>query len=235
MRPISINLSEVSHSLDGTVAGLPSATYMLFEIEVPSEPPSRYRLIANHDSVEFMTDSDDNPLTYTPFPFAHDGIKLDGQGGLPQINVNVHNASRQFREVMNTYRGLTGQPAVIRIVNQADLDNPSAQTRFDAKIVGTAVDEEIVAMSIAAANLYERFMPRRRYQAQRCRHRYGKEDCGFPLDNPDIIANHPELLVRCRKTVPACEERGAAEAAEGLTVLHPLRFGGERSLYRGTP
>lgn len=235
MRSISINLSDVSHSLDGTVGGAPSSTYLLFELEVPSDPPTRYRLVANHDAVEFMTDSQDNPLTYTPFPFAHDGIKLDGQGGNPQINLNVHNASLEFRLVVNAYRGFTGQPAVLRLINEGDLDTPSAQIRFDAKVVGVSVDQDIVAFSLASANLYERLIPRRRYQAQRCRHRYGGTDCGFPLSNPDIIANHPELLTRCRKSLAACEDRGAAEEAEGLEVLHPLRFGAERGLYRGTP
>jgi len=226
VRPISANMSEQGHALESAQPFL-----WMVEIEVlKTTGAERYRLCANPVPVVFGTNTDGDDITYEPFPFGLSEFETDSEGGLPQTTIAVGNVTLEMVQVLHDNEAFTGRPALIRLVQTLDLDDPSAGLEFNATIIGCRVNEESIAFSVAAANLYERFLPMHRYQALRCRNKYGGDRCAFPTNNPAV---DPSLLPDCAKTLEACELRGAEADSLGLVVLWPRNFGAERGLYKG--
>lgn len=190
--------------------------YWLFDIEVPTDPPTRYRLTNNTRTVTFGTNSLGAPLTYSPFPIAHGGIEQTGEGSLPTIEVSVANVSREISQVLATYGGLVGQPVVVRLVQASELANAQAEIREDAEIRGVRVKNDFVTFTLSAGNMIERKLPPFRIIGTHCRSLYGGPACGYDLTTG--------TLTTCAKTYEACEAHGADELAEGNPILHPERF-----------
>lgn len=192
----------------------------LYEIEVPTDPVTRYRLTNNTRALQFGTTSLGVPLTYYPFPIFHGGIKEGSNGNLPSIDVSVANVSREISQALATHNGLVGQRVVIRLVNHAELLNSQAQIREDSIVRGVRVTQEIVTFTLAAGNLYERQLPARRITSGHCGFQYGGAACGYSLETGN--------LATCSKLKDGdngCTEHGDDEVANGLPRRHPERFG----------
>jgi len=190
----------------------------LYEIEVPTDPPTRYRLTNFLTKVPFGKNTSGATLEYYPFPIAHSSITADSGGDLTGIEINVGNVSREISQALATYDGLVGQPVVIRLVNSQDLVNAQAQLRDDSVVKGVRVTNEVVTFTLSPYNLYERMFPPFRIVAQHCRRLYGGPKCGYDLTTPGALTS-------CGKTLSACEAHGDAEVTAGLDRLHPKRFG----------
>jgi len=196
----------------------------LYEVEVPTDPPTRYRLTNHNTAVEFGADSDGDPFTYQATPIVQGDITESGEGDLPKLQVQVANEGQFLRRVFEDYDGLVGQRVVLRLVHILELGDPSAGQRFDGQIVAAKVTHERVAWEVSALSIQQAVFPARRYTRSHCRHRYGGPECGFDLTNATLAAAHPE----CTKSLTACEERGATEASVLGSAFqqHPQRFGG---------
>lgn len=196
----------------------------LYEVEVPTDPPTRYRLTNFNAEVEHGVGSDGEPLVYSPVPIVHGGFTESGDGDLPRVQVQLAHEGLWVRRVIEDYDGLVGQPVVIRLVHALDLGDPSASMRFDGQIVSVKVTAERIAWDVSALSVQQAIFPGRRYQRLHCRHRYGSPECGFDLTNTTLEAAHPS----CTKTLIACEERGdTEESVLGASFRkHPQRFGG---------
>ena len=81
----------------------------LYEVEVPSDPPTIYRLTPNPQAVVFGETQDGADLTYSPFPVKHDVIDLDSSGDLPKTTLTASNVSRELIATLETYGGLLNQ------------------------------------------------------------------------------------------------------------------------------
>lgn len=191
----------------------------LYEIEVPTDPPTRYRLTNNTRAVQFGTNSLGVPLTYSPFPIFHGGIKEGSNGNLPSIDVSVGNVSREISQALATYNGLIGQPVVIRLVQMAELLNAQAQIREDSLVRGVRVTQEVVTFTLAAGNLYERQLPARRINSGHCGVFYGGAACGYDLTTGSLTT-----CSKLKDGPNGCTEHGDDEVANGLTRRHPERF-----------
>ena len=222
MRQITQALSEEVHRLN---SGIPIV--FMAEVEVPTDPPTRYRMTTHSADVDFGQDSLGADITYSRFPVLFDSIKVDAEGAIPIVRFTIGNSDPELPELLYTHRGLTGRPVVLRFILLSETDTPSAQIRFDGKIRLIQVQEEAVQASVSVSNLYDRQMPSRRYQAKRCRVRtFGDSECGYDTQNG--IAN----FFTCNRSLEDCEARGADELANGLQVKHPARFNAERGLSR---
>lgn len=194
----------------------------LFEIQVPTDPPTRYRITNAHAPVSFGVNSAGTALTYTPYPIVHGGIAEDGEGNLPTIKVQVGAASLELSAVLDAHGGLEGQPCVVRLVNQADLADSAAQVRFDGVVVECTVTADRIDLTIGSYDLTKLQAPGRRYMREYCRFRYGGPECGYDLTNSSLATAFPS----CQKTRAACVAHGQAEDDAGVEILHPRRFGG---------
>jgi lambda family phage minor tail protein L len=194
----------------------------LYDIEVPTTPPTRYRLTNYDREVTFNVDSVGAALTYEPFPIAQSAVSQSAEGDLPQIQLQISNESLIVRAILEDHDGLVGQPIVIRLVHVLELGNPDAALRFDGQIVGCKATLDRVTWNVSALNLTQAVLPGQRYIRNHCRYRYGDERCGYDLNVSALASAHPT----CEKTLSQCEERGDTEVANGFARQHPARFGG---------
>jgi phage-related protein len=194
--------------------------FWLYEIEVPTDPPTRYRLTNNTRAVQFGTNSLGEPITYFPLPIFHGGIKSASNGNLPSIDVSVGNVSREISAALAAYGGLVGAPCVIRLVNAGELLNSAAQYREDSIVRGVRVTQEVVTFTLAAGNLYERQLPARRITSGHCGFQYGGAACGHDIELTGLLT-----CSKLKDGANGCTEHGDAELAEGAPRLHPERFG----------
>ncbi len=226
MRNITSSLSENVHALQ---SGDP--VVFLAEIQVPTDPATRYRLTTHTEDLEFGFDSTGTPVTYSRFPIAFDSIALDAEGSIPIINFSIGSIDEAFASTLYTHRGMAGQPAVLRFILLSDADQTNAQIRFDGKIRSVSIEEKGMGFSVSVTNLYERELPSRRYLSRRCRVRvFGDFECGYDTST----AGQPggANFTECGRTLSQCEERGDDEVARGLVRKHPQRFGAEPGMNR---
>jgi phage-related protein len=194
----------------------------LYEVEVPTTPPTRYRLTNYDQTITFGQSSDGVPLEYTPFPCVQTDVEQNAEGDLPQIQLQISNESLFIKSVLEDYDGLVGQPVVIKLVHTLELSNPNSALRFDGEIQACRASVDRVTWVIGSRSLTQAVIPGQRYIRGHCRFRYGDERCGYDLNNTTLATAHPS----CPKTLDACELRGDAEVAAGLERQHPARFGG---------
>jgi phage-related protein len=194
----------------------------LYEVEVPTSPPTRYRLTNYDKEIAFDTTTLGAPLVYTPFPCVQTPVTKNAEGDLPQIQLQVGNDSLVLREILEEHDGLVGQPVVIKLLHLLERENPSSALRFDGQIVACKVAQDRTTWNISALSLAQATLPGQRYIRGHCRFRYGDERCGYDLTNASLSGPYPT----CDKTLSACEARGVLQQSLGLPVRHPGRFGG---------
>lgn len=196
----------------------------LYEIEVPTDPPTRYRLCGQYtEEITFRGN------TYYPFPITHSSDTEDTEANLPEVGLTVANVSRELMTTISTYGGLIGQPVRIMLVNTTDLESNTAVTQQDFQIRNLSFNEESVTANLALYNLYRTTFPRNRLMRGHCRFAYRGIQCGYS------IAVSDGGLAECDKSLDGpngCEAHGTNESTLGFPVIHPARFGGAPSIPR---
>ena len=190
----------------------------LYEIEVPTTPPKRYRFVRDSAQVTFRGN------IYYPFPIAHNETKQDDKGNLPRVTLSVSNVSREIVDNLNSYGGMVGQPVRIILTHELALATNSTVIEHDFKIVNSSINEDSVTATLGDINLYEAKLPQQKMMRFYCRHQYQDGGCGYNVATGD--ANY---LASCDKSLNGangCRVHGESEAAAGVQVLHPERFGG---------
>lgn len=190
----------------------------LYDIEVPTTPPTTYRLTRQLASVEF------EGYTYVPFPISHGEIIRDQDGDLPLVTVTASNMSREIISTLEAHDGLIGQK--VRIILSHSLLSGESQMIGDEifEVLSSTATADAVALSLGSSNLFDSTIPKARMARFHCRHQYRSPECGYAL--PTASGN---FLSSCDKTLDGlngCNVHGASYTAEGLSPIHPDRFGG---------
>lgn len=178
----------------------------LFEVEVPTNPITRYRFCAYRKQIEFGFDSSGNALTYYPAPVSHLGVELDANGDLPEFTLIVQDAEREVAQVVEQYDGLEGQPIEMIRIHINDLANPQAGERFAAVIQSANVQNERIAFLVSSFNIANYQVPSERYTEGFCRYvsAYGGARCG--VSAADFAANPT-----CGGTLADCKIRNNSQ------------------------
>jgi lambda family phage minor tail protein L len=190
----------------------------LYEIEVPTDPPTRYRFVRTPEAVTFRGN------VYSPFPIVHSVMRETDAGDLPSITMTVSNVSQEIIGTLESYSGLIDQRVRIILTNMEALSTGNAILEHDFKILTMTVTAEAAAAQLGDISLYETFFPGQRLMRHYCRHQYRSAACGYSVDSADA-----DYLSGCDKSLDGangCEVHGASETAAGVTVIHPDRFGG---------
>lgn len=190
----------------------------LYEIEVPTDPVTRYRFVRDPEQVTFRKN------IYYPFPISHNAVSEDIEGNLPTVGLTVSNVSREVISTLESYSGLVGQPARIILTHELALTSGSSIAEHDFKILSTHVDVSSVSAQLGDVSLYETTIPGTRMIKHYCRHQYRGGACGYSVDISD-----DDYLASCDKTFDGpngCEAHGTSETDAGVPVIHPERFGG---------
>jgi len=203
----------------------------LFEVEVPTSPPTRFRFCNQTEKIAFGVNSSGDPIEYDPLHVEVGEWAQSKSGDLPELSVVVSNIRRDVGVVLETYAGLHGAPVVVRIVNRSTLLDVNAQIRFDGTVRAVTVNNNSATFAIANYNLYQETVPAHRFLKNHCPFLFGGSRCGY------IIPESPGETVgtgfsTCAKHIDACTERGDDEVARSLSEQHPARFGGFRGITR---
>lgn len=190
----------------------------LYEVEVPTDPPTRYRFVRTPEEVTFRGN------IYYPFPITHTAMRQSESGDLPRLTLTVSNVSREVISTLEAHGGLIGQPARIILTNMDVLGTEKAVIEQDFRIMTTSVTAEAVGAELSDISMYETFFPGQRMMRHFCRHQYRAAACGYTV--PEADAN---FLSGCDKSLDGangCTVHGTSETDAGVEVVHPDRFGG---------
>ena len=189
----------------------------LYEIWVPTDPPTAYRL--TRQIAEVTHDG----YTYSPFPISHDTTTRDSSGDLPSTSLTVSNMSREIIATLELYDGLIGQKVRVILTHSLLAGSGSMIGEDIYEVVSSTATAEAVTLTLGSANLFDSKIPKARMARFHCRHQYRSPQCGYALDSTD-----PEYLATCDKThngLNGCVVHGDSYTAAGLTPIHPDRGG----------
>jgi len=184
----------------------------LYEIEVPTSTPTRYRFCAQMEPVTFRENE------YSPFPITHETMKEGADGDLPTLALTVSNVSREIGGTLESYNGLIGQRVKIMLVlmtenpHMAPQSPSSAILEWDFKITSMSANAEGASAQLGDISLYEVHVPASRMSKRYCRFQYKDAGCGYFGERPT-----------CDKTLSGpngCTAHGFD------STDHPDRFGG---------
>jgi lambda family phage minor tail protein L len=190
----------------------------LYEIEVPTDPATRYRFVGTPEQVTFRGN------VYYPFPITHTVMRATESGDLPSLTVTVSNVSREIIATLEAHQGLIGQSARIILTNMEALTTGKPIIEQDFRVMTMTATEEACAAQLGDISLYETFFPGQRMMRNFCRHQYRSAACGY-----SVPTSHANYLSTCDKSLDGpngCQVHGASETAAGTAVIHPNRFGG---------
>ena len=183
----------------------------LYEIEVPTSTPTRYRFCTQMEPVTFRGNE------YSPFPITHETMKEGADGDLPTLALTVSNVSREIGGTLESYNGLVGQRVKVMLVLMTENQETSPQDplkailEWDFKITSMAATAEGASAQLGDISLYQVFMPASRISKRYCRFQYKDDGCGYV------------------GSLPTCDK--SLDGPMGCTAhkddgLHPQRFGG---------
>ena len=191
----------------------------LYELQVPGDPPTRYRLTNFTERVLFDQTTGGRDLVYYPAPIVQSPVEEGTDGSLPSITITVANTGPIMASIIDAADGFIGQPVSIMLVSSFELSNPDAAIRQDGEVISASISSESISFKVSAFNLFQLQFPPNVYRRRRCRWGFGSTECGY-------VANAAgAAFSSCGKTIGDCEERGNEEESRGLTKLHPARFG----------
>ena len=203
----------------------------LYEIEIPTSTPTRYRFARHNTSITFLGNE------YVPFPVGHAVTTENAKGDLPTVTMTISNLGRELAANLESYDGLVGQPVRIMLVSLSDLDSSSPAVEETYEIRSVSSTDSQVSASLGTYNALRATFPAQRAIRDHCRHVYRSAECGYSLSSTDA-----QFLSSCDKSfdgVNGCVAHGLSEknsteaggAAGTDPGLHPQRFGG----YPGIP
>ena len=150
----------------------------LFEVEVPTVPPSRARLCRYSEAIEYGVNSAGAPINYEPFPFSVEKIDEDSEATLPSIAISVSNVTREIQALLEAYGGLIGQATRLQLVNTTALGSPPL-LMYDGEVVSLTASEAAVVFEVAAFRLARQPVPSKRALSDFCRFKYKGGRCGY--------------------------------------------------------
>jgi len=203
------------------------------------------RITPNRVPVKWGTDDEGAVLIWDPYPVSFDNIEVDSNGSVPEIrltaanNVKVSSASPDSADVAyinpavgslllqhNDY--LSDHKLLMHLVQTQGLISPRLLTTIYTTVVDSSATWSAISLTLSNFNLVNFDTPQTLITEDSCQWGYRSAGCGFIGDAGNVE------LGPCSKTFTACEARGAHEEANGLTVLHPLRFRACPGVARGT-
>lgn len=182
-------------------------------------PAAVVRLARWHQEVLYPAGP--SALTWSPFPFAHSEIVQSTDGSLPSVELTIDNTQRLVLPYLLGAGGVAGNEARALLLPQSHIGVVGrVAMEWPFVVQEVIVSDTAAVFRMGSPNWLDVRTPTQRYTAGSCRwEEFGGEECGY-------IRNVVAAVERCDRTLTTCRLVGADEAARGLPVLHPKRFGG---------
>lgn len=211
----------------------------MFELQTLDDPPKRFRLHSGDKIVNWGSNSLGEPIKYYPAQIAVGDLEKGSEGDLPTVEVSVGNFGAIPMSLMDSAAGFTGQPARVLVVSTLDLDSGSPIIDETARVAGATVTHEGIQFEITGSEVFQARFPQYIYSPIGCKWGpLGTAECGYNLHHPSAGfiscgVNAAGKEVARPYSLKACQAVGDDEVANGLTPLHPQRYGGEPGMSRG--
>ena len=182
-----------------------------------------FRLVRYNEEIQHDFDDGRGVLTFYPFPISQTPIVEKG-GSLPTLQVSIDNTMRFAAPYIDQGQGFIGNRATATLIPHALLrtgpgSDPGDYQQRDFVIAGVTINEKTITFRLEMPNFFQRQSPPKRFNAQRCTHRFGTGLCPYVLSSK-------AAFIACNKTILECTERGDDMVARRFPRLLPLYFGG---------
>lgn len=157
------------HYVEAGKVANPSPWIWLFEIQVPTDPATMYRMTSHDEPVQFGENPDGDPLEFLPAPIAHQGVPESADGSLPKLSITLQDTLGIAAATVDQYEGLVGQPVYIQVVHKSQLEFGDPAQAFRGEISSSSVTDDgpRVAIEVSAVNIYQTSFPARVYTKKR--------------------------------------------------------------------
>lgn len=190
----------------------------LFEIVI--DDTESVRIARYQTNVTFDGD------TYYAVAFDIGPLTESAEGKTPTITVTVQNVTLEGQALLDSYSGLVGHKAWLRLVNADMLGDGEAMVEVSMKIQATNSGAEVIQFQLGRADLFQRMAPKGRFMRDYCQWTYGGEECRFPLT---------DSLPTCDHTLAGsngCRVHGDLAVANGFKRKWPQYFGAYPGILR---
>ena len=159
----------IGHYIEAAKLSNPEPWIWLFEIQVPTDPVTMYRMTLHDEPVEYGEDPDGNPLTFLPAPIAHQGVPESSDGSLPKLNITLQDTLGIAAATVDQHGGLRGQPVWIHVIQKSQLALGDAAQSFKGQISSATITDDgpRVALEISSVDIYQTSFPARVYTKKR--------------------------------------------------------------------
>lgn len=240
-------------ALRSVLTAHPDPAVWAFEVRDPNDGPLNLpdgtkavlRVTPDRIPLKWGTDGDGAPLIWDPYPIRFGEIEVDSNGSVPEIRLTAANSVKvgasspdaadaafinpsvgalllQHNDYLSDHRVL------MHLVQTQGVIAPIHLLTVYTTVIDSSVTWDAITLTLSNFNLVNFDTPQALITEDSCQWGYRSAGCGF-IGDPDSSELGP-----CPKTFEACEARGAHEEANGLTVLHPLRFRSFPGVARGT-
>lgn len=182
-----------------------------------------FRLVRYNEEIKHDFDDGRGIKTFYPFSISQTPIVEKG-ASLPTLQLAIDNTMRTAAKYVDLGQGFIGNRATATLMPHALLttspgSDPGDYQQRDFEIAGVTVNEKTITFRLEMPNFFQRQSPPKRFNAQRCTHRFGTGLCPYRL-------SAKAAFTKCNKTVTDCIARGDDMVARRFPRLLPLYFGG---------
>lgn len=186
-------------------------------VEIDADGTNGYALTDGDAAVVY------SGTTYQPYPFRVEESTAESDGSLPEFQIVFASVDDHIATRLNAGH-VIDRKLRLRRANVADLT-----VVFDCgtwTVLNAVLDYQTAAIVVGPYPLFDAPFPSLRQLRGRCPKVYGGPDCGYDTTRSGALAT-------CAYSLADCEAHGADEAAAGLAVRHPARFGGFPGIPKG--
>lgn len=211
-----------------------SAWVWLFELDMGSS--TGFRLCAHDQNITV------GGLVYVAFPMTMTAERRDIDGQLPQFEITISNVGREIVTYLEAGQVLD---RTLRIKAVYSTDTATVVDFGRVTVLRAVVGTTSATLTVGSYILTEAPIPARYWMRGRCSFIYGGPECAF---NKALAQSHAALATftaansgfdaaSCDLTLAGsngCRKHGEWEAYIGQFKNHPLRFGGNPGIPRGS-
>lgn len=150
------------------------------EVPIPDEvTPQVLRVTSHSTPVEWQTDSDGNPLTWTPWSIDVGAIDEDTKGTQQTWRLTLSNANRQIMALVDAYEGLEESSVTAHLVPLLALAEGVGVVTLRGRILAISATQDALTFELGQVDLRRAKLPARRVSATYCGSAYKSEQCGY--------------------------------------------------------
>jgi len=145
---------------------------------------------------------------YTAFPITFGSLEENREGSIPNVTVNVANASRVIGYYAELYNGLRGQSLVVKTVFVTHLDDANAYTEDKYTVDSCVINESQVSFNCSSrSDIMEVTIPKDRFGSM----------CRFVFKGTQCLYSGGETT--CDKSLARCKVLNNQERFGGFSAV----------------